>query len=78
MTAAPAPDPQPDDLVQMNVRVPRWLRDDVDARRAQVNGGISRDKWVARVMEWALRQPTTRAAPTAPGMRTAPPPHRRP
>lgn len=81
MTAEPTPSPDPaSELVQMNVRVPRGLRDAVDARRANVNGGISRDKWVAKALTFALQQPIRRTKPTttAPGMRTAPPPHRRP
>lgn len=80
MTAAASPEPQPQDrdrLVQVNVRIPAWLRDEIDARRATVNGGISRDKWAARAFKFALAQPRGQARQTAPGMRTAPPPHRR-
>ena len=78
MTAEPTPPADtPDDLVQMNVRVPRSLRDRVDERRATVNGGISRDKWVARALNFALSAPRSRPVRTGPGTRTAPPPHRR-
>lgn len=74
----PPPDEDPDELVQVNVRIPRWLKNDLDARRATINGGISRDRWAANAFKFALKQPRPGAAvPTAPGMRTAPPPHRR-
>lgn len=70
--------PDPDELIQVNVRIPRALRDEMDARRATVNGGMSRDKWAAAAFRFALRQPKPgTATPTGPGMRTAPPPHRR-
>lgn len=58
MTTAPGPDGEPaevEELVQMNVRVPRSLRDAIDARREPLN--LSRDKWVARALRWALAQP---------------------
>lgn len=82
----PAPTPPPDDdpLVQVNVRIPRSLRDRIDARREQLptddGRPVSRDRWAARVFAHALRQPLPGAKPTqtGPNMRTAPPPHRRP
>lgn len=49
------PRPDPDELVQMNVRVPRSLRDEVDARRARLD--LSRDRWVVRALRFALAQP---------------------
>jgi hypothetical protein len=72
-----------DELVQMNVRVPRSLRDAVDARRAELaalprnKGHFSRDRWVTNALTNAL---TDRGAPpaTSNGVgRTATPPHRR-
>lgn len=82
MTDAPDPAPDPDELVQTNLRIPRSLRDAIDARRALLptddGRPVSRDKWAARVFRHALRQPAPgTATPTAPGMRVAPPPHRR-
>lgn len=74
MTAtAQQPDPD-DELVQTNVRIPRGLRNAVDARRAVK--GLSRDKWVANALRYALSA-ADRAPTTAPGRRTAPPPNRR-
>jgi len=87
VTAAPAPEPPADDdpLVQCNVRIPKSLRDAIDARRAALpptpdGRPLSRDAWAKRVFTHALRQPipTEKPIPTAPGLRTAPPPHRRP
>lgn len=74
---------QPDPLVQMNVRVPQSLRDDIDARRAAVTDaktgreGISRDRWVANAIRYAMStRPPARTLSNTVG-RTAPPPHRR-
>lgn len=77
MTSAnDTPPPAKPDLVQMNVRVPRELRDQIDARRAQKD--MSRDKWVANALRFALAQHAAgtpmRATPTK---RTAPPPTHR-
>lgn len=70
-----------DPLVQMNVRVPRSIREQVDARRAELalrpenNGHFSRDKWVTNAIRYAL---DTKATVTGEaGARTATPPHRR-
>jgi len=50
------PRAKPDDpLVQMNVRIPRSMRVEIESRSMRV--GIGRDEWLRRVMEWALRQP---------------------
>ena len=38
--------------VQMNVRIPEDLRDEVDARRARKD--MSRDLWVERALRFAL------------------------
>lgn len=47
-----------DELVQCNIRIPRRLRDQIDERRAALpDGKISRDKWMARALKWALAQP---------------------
>ena len=47
----PSSDPTPaDQVVQMNVRIPRTLREAIDARRARIGAGISRDKWVTRTL----------------------------
>lgn len=55
------PPPDPNELIQMNVRVPRWLRDAVDERRDRVRDGqgkaLSRDRWVTRALSFALKQP---------------------
>jgi hypothetical protein len=48
-----APEPDPDELVQMNVRVPRKLRDEIDERRGKLR--LSRDKWVVRALGFALK-----------------------
>lgn len=47
--------PPPEPTVQMNVRVPASLVERIDARRGKI--GLSRDKWAARALDWALRQP---------------------
>lgn len=49
------PLPDPDELVQMNVRVPRSLRDELDERRGRLD--LSRDRWVVNALRWALKQP---------------------
>lgn len=49
------PDEDPDRLVQMNVRLPRWLVWTLDQRRASIN--LSRDKWSLRALVFALAQP---------------------
>lgn len=64
--------PAGDDLVQFNVRVPRSLRDKVDARRerlAEDTGGpkLSRDEWARRVFNMALAQPIGTAVRTPAG-----------
>lgn len=64
----------PDDpLVQCNVRLPKSVRDQIDARRAVKD--MSRDLWVTNAVRFALSQ---HPGPTLSGTaRTAPPPHRR-
>lgn len=63
-----------DELVQMNVRVPRSLREAIDARREELaarpenNGHFSRDRWVTNAIRNVLDSRTTS---------TATPPHRR-
>lgn len=71
-----APTPDPDETVQMNVRVKRSIVDQIDARRAPLD--LSRDKWVARALTWALAQPQPSRHPltASTGNRTAPPPPR--
>jgi hypothetical protein len=50
----------PDELVQMNVRVPASLRAEIDERRAEMRRRtgrkISRDQWVANAAKFALQQ----------------------
>lgn len=80
MTTDPPPEtpatPDHDDpVVQVNVRIPRSLRDAIDARRAVK--GLSRDKWMANAARFALQSAATTATKNTRG-RTAPPPHRRP
>lgn len=63
------------DRVQMNVRLPRDLLEQIDARRAVKD--LSRDKWVERALRFALDQhPAARTVSNTKG-RTAPPPHTR-
>lgn len=51
-------DEQLDQLVQVNVRIPRRLILEADRRRKNLpSGPVSRDKWVARALRWALSQP---------------------
>lgn len=61
----------------MNVRVPRWLLEQIDARRALLadRHGVpfARDKWIENAAVRALRSTVT----TTPEGRTAAPPHRR-
>jgi hypothetical protein len=76
VTAAPADDPN--ELVQMNCRVPRWLRDRIDNRRAgltdpKTDRPLSRDKWVINAAKYALEAPE-RTPTTNTRRRTAPPP----
>jgi len=66
----------PDDRVQMNVRVPRHLRDTIDTRRAPLH--LSRDAWVSRALTWALQRTQTTSTQTAPGKRTIRPARGRP
>lgn len=81
MTATPAEPPEipardpGDELVQMNVRVPKSLRDAIDARRA--SKGLSRDKWCTRALTWALQQHQRAEPHTNSVGRTAPPPRLR-
>lgn len=64
-----------DPLVQMNVRVPTALREQVDARRAAL--GLSRDRYVTRAAAHALHQ-HVRGEPHSNRVgRTAPPPRYR-
>lgn len=50
--------------VQMNVRLPAPLRDQIDARRATIGKtGISRDEWVRRAVTWVLAQDTRTSGP---------------
>lgn len=67
-----------DPLIQMNVRIPKSLRAQVDARREEV--GLSRDRWVTNALTWILQQTVIPGAPyrSGQGVRTAPPPTRRP
>lgn len=66
-----------DPLVQMNVRVPQSLRDQIDARRDLK--GLSRDRWVTNALSFLLQQTVPTAPYTGPGgTRTAIPPQRRP
>jgi hypothetical protein len=67
----PADDPR----VQMNVRLPKSLRDAIDARRAVKD--MSRDKWVENAVRYALSQHQAVVAMTNTQGRTAPPPHTR-
>jgi hypothetical protein len=66
----------------MNVRVPRSLRDAVDARRAELaarpehRGHFSRDKWVTNAIRNALN--SGGSVQTLGGRPTALPAHRRP
>lgn len=59
MTEQQTPDDDPDPIVQMNVRVPLSLRNEIDARRGNLK--LSRDKWVTRALRFALKQPGTPA-----------------
>lgn len=68
----------PNELVQMNVRVPRWVRGRIDARRkgmvdAKTEKPLSRDKWVTNAALYALEAPE-RTPTTNTRRRTAPPP----
>lgn len=70
-------EPDPNELVQMNVRVPRWVRARIDARRAGMSDPhtdkpLSRDKWVANAALYALEAPE-RTPTTNTRRRTAPP-----
>lgn len=56
----PAP---PDPRVQVNVRLPKALRDEIDARRAPL--GLSRDEWIKRALTYAMQQRPDRRTPTA-------------
>lgn len=71
----PPREEHPDDIVQMNVRVRRGLRDQLDARRAVKD--MSRDKWVANALQFALNHHPQAAPLTNSVGRTATPPHRR-
>jgi hypothetical protein len=69
----------PNELVQMNVRVPRWLRERVDTRRAGMTDPtsdkpLSRDKWVVNAVKFALDAPTR--TPTGDTRRRTAPPRR--
>jgi hypothetical protein len=55
----PARNDPEDPLVQMNVRVPRSLRDAVDGRRK--GKGLSRDVAVERMLRFALKNNPDRA-----------------
>lgn len=62
----------------MNVRVPRWVRARIDARRAGMTDPhsdkpLSRDKWVTNATLLALDYPG-RTPTTNTRRRTAPPP----
>lgn len=65
-----------DPVVQMNVRIPKSLRDRIDARRGTKD--MSRDLWVTNALRFALDN-AGRGAPVTPpgGPRTAPPPRHR-
>jgi hypothetical protein len=60
----------PDPRVQMNVRIPKSLRDTIDLRRGSL--GLTRDEWIKRVCTWALMQPpgSTQAVNSMNGHRT--------
>lgn len=63
-----------DPKVQVNVRLPVTLRDEMDARRAPL--GLSRDEWMRRALVWAMSQPPKHrsgAKVTAIARRTATP-----
>jgi hypothetical protein len=73
-----ATEPDPNEPVQMNVRVPRWLRARINARRAGMTDPandkpLSRDKWVVNAVKYALDTPD-RTPTTNTRRRTAPPP----
>lgn len=74
----PADGGDPDEVVQMNVRVPRSLRDAIDARRAQVRNGLSQSQYVANAVRFALQHAPAAGHFDTPAGRTAPPPARRP
>ncbi|UQS95208.1 omega transcriptional repressor [Pseudanabaena phage Pam4] len=80
MTTDPPPDtpatPDDDPVVQVNVRIPRSLRDAIDARRAVK--GLSRDRWMANAARFALQAAATGGVTNNTRGRTATPPHRRP
>lgn len=62
-----------DDRVQVNVRLPKALRDEIDARRAPLR--MSRDEWMRRALTFAMQVPTrnrSSAVVTAIGRRTVP------
>lgn len=56
------PTPPKPKRVQMNVRIPEDLRDEVDTRRARKD--LSRDAWVERAIRFALTHGPTCPAPT--------------
>jgi predicted HicB family RNase H-like nuclease len=43
--------------IQINVRVPKGLKDAIEERRLKV--GISRNEWMVRALTWAVDQPVT-------------------
>lgn len=43
------------ELIQTAVRLPADLLKSIDERRAV--GGLSRNAWMVKVFEWALKQP---------------------
>jgi hypothetical protein len=52
--SAPTED-EPDNWVQMNVRIRRSMLNRLDGRRHALD--LSRDDWIRYVVEWALLQP---------------------
>lgn len=71
-------DQEPDELVQMNVRVPRSVKAAIDARRAGLTDPVtgrqmSRDRWVTNAAKYALQAPRRPTSSTTTQRRTAPP-----
>lgn len=69
-------DENPDELVQMNVRVPRSVKAAIDQRRAGLTDPVtgrpmSRDRWVTNAARYALQAPRRPTGNTQ--RRTAPP-----
>lgn len=79
MPPVAATEPDPNELIQTNVRMPRWVRDRIDARRANMTDPhtdkpLSRDKWVTNAALLALEYPGRTPTTNTTRRRTAPPP----